>query len=146
MNPVIHLRRVYDEPLTGEGSRVLVDRLWPRGLPREKLQLDEWYRDASPSDDLERRRHERELTREAFVAAYTAELAQEPDVLLPLMRHARRGPLTLLTAVHDIEHSHMPLLRDALLDALREEDRIVDRDRLSSPPCLEESAGQDRAG
>ncbi|MEX1197488.1 MAG: DUF488 family protein [Pseudohongiellaceae bacterium] len=138
MNPVIHLRRVYEEPLKTDGSRVLVDRLWPRGQSRDRLQLDEWYRDASPSGGLRRRWHERKLSWEEFVTAYTEELDHDPAVLLPLMRYARLGPVTLLSAVRDLDHSHMPVLRDVLLEALREEDRLVDRDGLSSPPCLAE--------
>ncbi|MBB3188813.1 DUF488 domain-containing protein [Halomonas cerina] len=129
----IVLKRVYAEPLPEDGARVLVDRLWPRGKPQESLALTDWYREASPSPTLRRQYHQGEISSGVYAVRYRGELRDAPQRLIPLMRHARRGRLTLLTAARHIEDSHLPLLRDALLKALRDED-AADREP-ASPPC-----------
>lgn len=129
----IVLKRIYQPVDAEDGARVLVDRLWPRGKRRESLALTEWYRDASPSPALRRQYHQAEISADVFAARYRGELRDAPESLLPLMRHARQGRLTLLSAARDLEGSHLPLLRDAILQALSEED-AADREP-ASPPC-----------
>ncbi|MBB3331939.1 uncharacterized protein YeaO (DUF488 family) [Halomonas campaniensis] len=129
----ITLKRIYADATDEEGARVLVDRLWPRGKRRESLALTDWYRDASPSPALRRQYHRGEISAGVFAARYRGELRDDPDSLVPLMRHARRGRLTLLSAARDLEASHLPILRDALLKALHDEDG-ADREP-ASPPC-----------
>ncbi|PWV68680.1 DUF488 domain-containing protein [Halomonas sp. A11-A] len=129
----IALKRLYQPAQPEDGARVLVDRLWPRGQPREALALTDWYRDASPSPTLRRQYHQQEISHFVFAARYRGELRDHPERLVPLMRHARRGRLTLLTAARNIEASHLPELREALLKALRDED-AADREP-ASPPC-----------
>nr|WP_300308070.1 DUF488 family protein [Halomonas sp.] len=129
----IVVKRIYQPIDESDGARILVDRLWPRGRAREALALTDWYRDASPSNALRRRYHEEAINRTVFEIRYRGELRDNPENLVPLMRLARRGRLTLLTATRDVEESYLPLLRDAILEALHKEDQA---DALpSSPPC-----------
>jgi uncharacterized protein YeaO (DUF488 family) len=107
------LKRIYDPPELADGRRVLVDRLWPRGVSKAKAQLDEWLKEVSPSHDLRQRTHAGELDWEAFVAAYAAELAEEPtrsaaDRLLEL---GRKETVTLLFAAHDETQNNAVALR-----------------------------------
>ncbi|QTF91380.1 DUF488 family protein [Halomonas sp. BM-2019] len=118
----IALKRIYSPASQEDGARVLVDRLWPRGKPSEALALSDWYRDASPSPALRRQYHHGEISHFVFTVRYRGELRDAPQTLRPLMRHARRTRLTLLSAARDLENSHLPILREALLRALREED------------------------
>jgi uncharacterized protein YeaO (DUF488 family) len=107
------VRRVYEEPDAGDGTRVLVDRLWPRGLAKEKAALDEWVKDLTPSGDLRSWFHAHPDRYEEFAERYRAEL-DRPETEEPT-RHLRdlagKGTVTLLTAVRNPDHSHIPVLR-----------------------------------
>lgn len=130
----IVFKRVYQPITADDGARVLVDRLWPRGKRRENLVLTDWYRDASPSPALRRQYHLGEISSEVFFTRYRGELREAPENLVPLMRHARQGRLTLLSAARDLEGSHLPVLSEAILQALYQED-AADREP-ASPPCF----------
>lgn len=134
----IRLKRIYSEAEPDDGARVLVDRLWPRGKPRESLSLTDWYRDASPSNVLRRQWHQGEISDAVFARRYRWEIADATDCLLPLMRWCRQGRLTLLSAARHLEHSHLPLLRESLIEALEVEDHQADGSDPSSPPCYAE--------
>ncbi|MEV5607731.1 DUF488 family protein [Streptomyces sp. NPDC052225] len=107
------VRRVYDPPAPADGTRLLVDRLWPRGISKERAAVDEWLKDIAPSKELRTWYHEdREGRYDAFAERYRAELAEsaraaQVDHVRDL---ARRGPVTLVTSVKDVEHSHVPVL------------------------------------
>lgn len=131
----VQLKRIYTEAQPTDGARMLVDRLWPRGKRRDTLALSDWYRDASPSNILRRQWHQGEISDAVFKRRYRWEIADTQDCLLPLMRCARQGRLTLLSAARDLDHSHLPILREAILEALDEEDRQADGLEPSSPPC-----------
>lgn len=131
----IRLKRVYAEPEQDDGARVLVDRLWPRGKRRDSLALTDWYRDASPSNGLRRSWHQGQISRAVFERRYRWEMTDAPDCLVPLMKWARQGTLTLLSASRDLEQSHLPILRNTLLEMLQEEDRQAEGGEPSSPPC-----------
>lgn len=137
MNYDISFKRVYEPADRNDGARVLVDRLWPRGKRREDLQLTEWYRDASPSPALRRAWHKGDINEQHFADDYRQELEKQPDALVPLMRYARQGRLSLLTATRNPEHSHLPILRQALLDQLAKEDDQADDREPSSPTCYD---------
>jgi uncharacterized protein YeaO (DUF488 family) len=116
------VRRVY-EPLRAEsdGHRVLVDRLWPRGLRRADAALDDWLKEAAPSADL-RRWYGHDVPRfEEFARRYRTELEQPPaaPAIARLRKLARAKPLTLLTATRDVEHSGAVVLLDYLLEPSR---------------------------
>jgi uncharacterized protein YeaO (DUF488 family) len=112
----VHVRRVYDEPQRGDGARVLVDRLWPRGLSRERADLDEWCKDVAPSPELRKwYAHDPERFAE-FRRRYRAEL-REP-ARAKAVRHLqalhRRRNLTLLTATKAPEISEAAVLQELL--------------------------------
>lgn len=130
----IRLERIYTPPGAADGARVLTDRLWPRGKRKEDVNFTEWYKDASPSPNLRQDWHKQVIDDATFAALYRKELKASPEVLLPLMRYARKGRLTLLSASHDLEHSHLPVLKNVLLKALKKEDD-AGRDSTSSPTC-----------
>ena len=117
MSARIHLRRAYDVPGVDDGTRVLVDRLWPRGLARARAKMDLRLKETAPSDAL-RRWFEHEPARwEEFAARYLAELTADPAPLAELARLCRAGPVTLLFAAHDAERNNAVVLCD---DVLRE--------------------------
>ncbi|MBO4252794.1 DUF488 domain-containing protein [Streptomyces griseorubiginosus] len=108
----VRLRRVYEPPEPDDGVRVLVDRLWPRGLSKDAAQVDEWPKGLTPSTELRRWYHAGEGSYEEFSDRYEAELdAPEAAELLDHVRQlARKGTVTLLTASKDPEHSHAAVL------------------------------------
>ena len=111
MYPVT-VRRVYDEPLATDGTRVLVDRLWPRGLSKEKAHLDDWCRSVAPSPALRQwYAHVPERFAE-FAKRYRRELggAEQAAALHELRSYASAGPLTLLTATKDPSISEAAVL------------------------------------
>ncbi|MDX3526705.1 DUF488 family protein [Streptomyces sp. ID05-39B] len=108
----VRVRRVYDPPEPGDGVRVLVDRLWPRGLAKDAARVDDWPKGLTPSNELRRWYHAGEGSYEEFARRYEAELAEpEAAELLDRVRElADAGPVTLLTAVKEPEHSHAAVL------------------------------------
>lgn len=115
----VRVRRVYEEPRAGDGARLLVDRIWPRGLSREKAALDEWCRKVAPSDELRRWYGHDPDQFDEFARRYRAELRQpEASAALEHLRElAARGPLTLLTATRDPEISQAAVLAELLRQA-----------------------------
>lgn len=116
----ITIKRIYDPPEPGDGQRVLVDRLWPRGLSRERAGLEAWLRELAPSDELRRWYGHAPERWEEFARRYQAELRQpeRQAALADLTERARRGRLTLLCAARDVEHSNAAVLLDVLGDRL----------------------------
>jgi uncharacterized protein YeaO (DUF488 family) len=111
----IRLKRVYDEPSDDDGARVLVERLWPRGVRKEDAALDAWMKEVSPSPGLRKwYGHDRGKWDE-FVARYRGELVEHDEALAELRRLAGEGRLTLVLASKDVEHSSAAILRDILL-------------------------------
>lgn len=112
----IRLKRVYDEPAPDDGFRVLVDRLWPRGLSKERAELDLWAKDVAPSTALRTAFHHGGLSWGDFASAYRAELAGPAGPAVAALRAelAERPVVTLLHAVRDEEHNHAVILRETL--------------------------------
>jgi len=111
-----HVKRVYAPAERGDGLRVLVDRLWPRGISKDKGKIDLWLKDVSLSDALRRRAHADPSTWDAFVLDYAHELASEPALSAAeeLRKHLRKGPVTLLYAARDEEHNNAVALKRLL--------------------------------
>lgn len=110
----IRIKRAYEAPTRADGYRVLVDRLWPRGVAQKQLVLDAWHRELAPSDALRRWfAHDPERWEE-FVSRYQEELrASEASALLEdLARRARAGTVTLVYAARDEQHNNAVVLRD----------------------------------
>ena len=101
----VRIKRVYDPPEPSDGYRVLVDRLWPRGITRERAQLDEWARELAPSSELRRWFGHDPARFEEFRRRYAAELAAHPEKLEELRARARAGTLTLVYSARDTEHN-----------------------------------------
>jgi uncharacterized protein YeaO (DUF488 family) len=115
--PGIDVRRVYEDDPDGTGYRVLVDRLWPRGIKKEAAALDEWARHAAPSAELRRwYGHDRSKFHQ-FARRYREELSRSPASaeVARLRSLARDRHVTLLTATRDVEHSGARVLRDHLV-------------------------------
>jgi uncharacterized protein YeaO (DUF488 family) len=110
----IKLKRVYDAPRPDDGVRVLVDRLWPRGLSRRAACADLWLKEAAPSSSLRRWYGHDPRRWKAFRRKYRAELAQRPEILSLLSDLRRRAPLTLLFGAHDAARNNAVVLRDVL--------------------------------
>ncbi len=111
--PVPRLKRVYDAPAEADGMRVLVDRLWPRGLSKDRAAIDLWLKDVAPSDALRREFHARPGRFEAFREAYAAEL-HGSEALAELRALVRKRKVTLLHAAKDEAHNNAVALRDLL--------------------------------
>ncbi|SFO21053.1 MULTISPECIES: DUF488 domain-containing protein [Actinomadura] len=115
----VRLRRVYEPPSSDDGKRILVDRVWPRGLSKEDARLDEWLKDVAPSTELRKwYGHDAEKFAE-FARRYDAELA-EPErasALDHLRELAGQGTVTLLTATKDAERSQAAVLAGRLRDS-----------------------------
>ena len=110
----IRIKRIYDAPARSDGARILVDRLWPRGLRREDAAVDAWLKDAAPSDSLRRWfGHDPEKWGE-FKRRYVAELRTNPAADELMNAVAARKTVTLLFAAKDSVHNNAAVLRDFL--------------------------------
>jgi uncharacterized protein YeaO (DUF488 family) len=114
MSSRVWLRRVYESPTKNDGYRVLVDRLWPRGVSREAAHLDAWYRELAPSDELRKWfGHDPERWGE-FQRRYRTELDGHRDLVHELVGRAEHGRVTLVYAARDTEHNDAVVLRDVI--------------------------------
>lgn len=111
----IHVCRIYDDVVVG-GRRVLIDRLWPRGVSKADAALDLWAKAVAPSDELRRWFHADRSRLAVFVDRYRVELDSEAwrEPLLEVAALARRADVVLLTAAKDVDHSHAPVLAEVL--------------------------------
>ena len=110
----VRLKRAYDPAAPSDGYRVLVDRLWPRGVSKERARLDAWEKELAPSTELrEWFGHQPDRFFE-FRRRYTSELRGQREQLTELRRRARAGAVTLVYSAHDTEHNDAVVLRDVL--------------------------------
>ncbi|MFE7779008.1 DUF488 domain-containing protein [Streptomyces sp. NPDC057445] len=112
MDSSITVCRVYDAPDPDAGTRVLVDRLWPRGVSKERAAVDEWLKEVAPSTELRNWYHKDASRYDEFDARYRRELEQgaAAEALDRLLELARSGPVALVTSVKSITGSHVPTL------------------------------------
>ena len=122
----VRVRRIYDDPSPADGTRVLVDRLWPRGVSKARAHLDEWCKEIAPSTELRKWYHHDPARFEEFTRRYREELteAAQAGALKHLRELAKRGTLTLLTATSDVDRSEAAVLSD-LLSSRRSDDKTV---------------------
>jgi len=110
----VEIKRAYDLPSAEDGYRVLVDRLWPRGLSKDKAQIDLWMKEIAPSSELRHWFGHDPAKWHEFQKRYQAELKQHTELLSHLRQLARRGPLTLVYGAKDKEHNDAVVLREIL--------------------------------
>src|SRR5690606_24841191 len=108
-------KRVYDAPSAEDGLRVLVDRLWPRGLSKESAAIDEWRKELAPSAELRKWFGHRPERWPQFLRRYAEELQEQKEALAELRDIARQRTVTLLYAARDAEHNNAVALRALLL-------------------------------
>jgi len=112
----IRIKRIYDEPESSDGIRILVDRLWPRGISKEEAKLDLWLRDIAPSNELRRWSHEQPDRWEEFRQRYFDELKGNSEAVDKLREMAQGRDMTLLYAKKDGERNNAAALRDYLME------------------------------
>ncbi len=114
-HPDVRMKRAYEAPSEDDGARVLIDRLWPRGLSKERAAVDLWLKEIAPSTELRKWfNHTPELFPE-FRDRYTAEIRAHPEALAKLQQLAAEGTLTLVYSAHDSAHNDAVVLREILL-------------------------------
>jgi len=111
----VALKRAYEPPEESDGTRILVDRLWPRGVSKEEARLDQWIKEIAPSTDLRTWFGHDPGRWDEFRKRYRAELAQKPEVLTDLRRRAREGRITLVFSAKDEIHNDAVVLRNVIL-------------------------------
>ena len=108
----INLKRIYEPPEKGDGFRIMVDRLWPRGLTKQKAAIDLWLKDIAPSTELRKWfGHDPEKWKE-FQKKYLKELKENNEAVSVLREHLKKGPVTLLYASKDEVHNEAEVLKD----------------------------------
>jgi uncharacterized protein YeaO (DUF488 family) len=115
----IGLKRAYDPPAKSDGRRILVDRVWPRGIAKEDLQIDAWLKDLAPSTELRKWFGHDPTKWDEFRKRYAQELEQRSEALEGLVAQARAGHVTLVFGAKDIEHNNAVALREHLERRLR---------------------------
>ena len=119
----IRIKRAYEPPARDDGARILVDRVWPRGLRKEALALDLWLKDIAPSAQLRKWFDHRSARFAEFARRYHVELEANPDAVAQLQPWLRKGRVTLVYGARDETHNQAAVLRDWLLQ--RQESRAV---------------------
>ena len=110
----IDLRRAYDPPAKSDGRRILVDRVWPRGIARDDLQIDAWLKDLAPSTALRKWFGHDPAKWDEFRKRYARELEQRSEALEALVEKARAGHVTLVFSAKDTLHNNAVALREHL--------------------------------
>lgn len=112
----IKIKRIYDEPTDDDGYRVLVDRLWPRGVSKMDARLDEWNKEIAPSPELRKWFDHKEERFQEFRRLYREELMAKPEELNRLKTLAKREVVTLLYGAKDPETNHAVVLKELLIE------------------------------
>ena len=110
----LQIKRVYEEPSRPDGTRILVDRLWPRGLTKEKAKVDIWLKDIAPSTELRKWFGHDPARWTEFKARYRRELKSKADLLDVVKEKAAKGPVTLLYGAKDEAHNEAVVLQELL--------------------------------
>jgi len=111
---MIKIKRIYDQPSSNDGKRILIDRLWPRGIRKEGAPIDEWLKDIAPSNVLRKWFGHDPANWQEFKKKYARELRTQTELLERLKEEAKHGTITLLFAAKDIQHNNAVALKDIL--------------------------------
>ena len=113
---MLQIKRTYDPPARGDGRRILVERLWPRGMKKEAVAADAWMKDVAPSTQLRQWFGHQVERWEEFRRRYRKELSANRDAWEPILDAEERGTVTLLYSAHDVLHNGAVVLRDYLME------------------------------
>jgi len=113
---MIEIKRTYEAPARKDGRRILVERLWPRGIKKGDLAADSWMKDVAPSTELRKWFDHRVERWEGFQRKYRKELDANPDAWKPILEASKHGKVTLLYSARDIAHNGALVLRDYLAE------------------------------
>ncbi len=116
---MLKIKRVYEAAERNDGTRFLVERLWPRGMKKEALKIDAWLKNVAPSDSLRGWFRHDPLKWDEFQKRYQAELDDNPNAWKPILEAAERGSVTLLYSARDTEHNNALVLKSFLEEHLR---------------------------
>jgi uncharacterized protein YeaO (DUF488 family) len=116
---MIKLKRIYEKPARDDGQRVLVDRLWPRGMAKDRAKIDLWLNEIAPSGELRTWFAHDPTKWHEFRKRYRAELRRNDAAIDELKRRARRGTVTLLYAARDEAHNEAVVIKDFIASAIR---------------------------
>lgn len=111
---IIKTKRIYDPPSSDDGSRILVDRLWPRGVKKNDAKIDLWLKEIAPSDELRKWFSHDPARWQEFKERYREELMNKPDVVQMIRKELKKGKITLLFAAKDIMHNNAVVLKEVL--------------------------------
>jgi len=111
---MIKIKRIYDPVSRDDGRRILVDRLWPRGLRKEEAKIHEWLKEIAPSDELRKWFGHDPARWQEFRQKYSAELAKNSELLERLRAEAGKGVITLLFAAKDVTHNNAVVLKELI--------------------------------
>lgn len=112
---MIKLKRVYEKPDKTDGKRILVDRLWPRGISKENIKLDEWMKEIAPSDELRKWFHHEEKNWKEFKKKYLKELENKKDLIAHIKSLSEKNTVTLLYSAKDEGQNQAVILKDLLV-------------------------------
>jgi len=116
---VLKTKRIYESAEVSDGVRFLVDRLWPRGIKKEKLEMKAWLKDVAPSPKLRKWFVHDPAKWEEFQQRYRAELESNPEAWQPILEAAKQGNVTLLYSARDTEHNSAVLLKAYLEEQMK---------------------------
>ena len=119
----IQIKRIYEPASPADGKRILVDRLWPRGMSKESAQIDLWPKELTPSTALRRWFHQDDTMEsrwDEFRTRYRVELETQSQAIITLRELLKKQSLTLLTAAKNMQYNHATFLRELLLDEIDE--------------------------
>jgi uncharacterized protein YeaO (DUF488 family) len=111
----VKLKRAYEPPVADDGMRILIDRLWPRGITKKRAAIDQWMKDISPSTELRKWFGHDPARWDEFRRRYAQEVHKNSDLLDQLRSLARHGPITLVYSAHDEKHNDAVELRKLIL-------------------------------
>jgi len=111
---MIKIKRIYDPVSPDDGKRILVDRLWPRGIKKDKTVIDEWLKDIAPSDELRRWFSHDPSKWYEFKKKYIKELRSKPELIERLKKETKKEKVTLLFSAKDVEHNNAVVLKEVL--------------------------------
>ncbi len=110
----IKIKRIYEDPSKSDGTRILVDRIWPRGLSKEDAKLDEWIKEIAPSTALRKWFDHKEERFDEFSEKYKQELETNKNLIMDILKNAREYPITLLYGAKDENHNQAIVLKEFL--------------------------------